>query len=478
MKKRILKLLLLVVSLIPINIFAADSKTYIHWDLDMSIFAHQIKNGKDNMTNLAMMDAGGEIAYCIEPGIVGDNDAYYNTYDRVDKTPLGDIDVKKITLIGFYGYGFGNHNTKEYYMAAQELIWEERGVEDAYWTKDSKTGPKIDIEKEKKEILKLVNEHNVVPKFIKEDSYIVGEKVILEDTRGVLKYYELDKNYDNIKKDGNKLIFDIKEGKTKFDLVKTSNKKNKYYYNSGFQTIASFGMPYEVRSYYSITGIYGSITINKLDFNNKNNTSYNEFVTLENAKYGLYDEKNKLVKEGFTNEEGILVFNGIEYGNYTIRELESSKGYKLDTNIYNVNIIKENSSVSINSYEKVITGNITLKKYLNDTLNNKLTEEEGIIFDVYLNDELYASYTTNKDGIVSFSLPFGKYVIKQRNCPSYAYKIDDFEVNIDKEGINETFMLLNKKKIEKLPDTGKNNISFIGILISLLLGYIYAKKIN
>ena len=166
MKKRILKLLLLVVSLIPINIFAADSKTYIHWDLDMSIFAHQIKNGKDNMTNLAMMDAGGEIAYCIEPGIVGDNDAYYNTYDRVDKTPLGDIDIKKITLIGFYGYGFENHNTKEYYMAAQELIWEERGVEDAYWTKDSKTGPKIDIEKEKKEILKLVNEHNVVPKFI------------------------------------------------------------------------------------------------------------------------------------------------------------------------------------------------------------------------------------------------------------------------------------------------------------------------
>ena len=103
---------------------------------------------------------------------------------------------------------------------------------------------------------------------------------------------------------------------------------------------------------------------------------------------------------------------------------------------------------------------------------------QGIIFDVYLNDELYASYTTNKDGIVSFSLPFGKYVIKQRNCPSYAYKIDDFEVNIDKEGINESFMLLNKKKIEKLPDTGKNNISFIGILISLLIGYIYAKKIN
>ncbi len=477
MKKRILKLLLLVVSLIPINIFA-DSKTYIHWDLDMSIFAHQIRNGKDNMTNLAMMDAGGEIAYCIEPGIVGDNDAYYNTYDRVDKTPLGDIDVKKITLIGFYGYGFGNHNTKEYYMASQELIWEERGVEDAYWTKDSKTGPKIDIEKEKNEILKLVENHMVTPKFNKEDNYIVGEKIVLEDTRGVLKYYELDKEYGNIKKDGNKLIIDIKEGKNKFELVKTSVKKNKYYYNSGFQTIASFGMPYEVRGYYNINGIYGSITINKLDYDNQNNTSYNEFVTLENAKYGLFDSSNNLIKEAYTDKEGVIVFNGIKYGNYIVKELESSLGYKLDTNIYNVNITKENSSVVINSYEKVITGNITLKKYLNDTLNNKLTPEEGIIFDVYLDNELYASYKTDKEGIANFSLPYGKYIIKQRNCPEYAIKIDDFEVTVDKEGINETFMLLNKKKIEKLPQTGKNNIGFIGLILSILLGYIYVKKYN
>lgn len=477
MKKKLLKLLLLVVCLIPINIFA-DSKTYIHWDLDMSIFAHQIRDGKDNMTNLAIMDAGGEIAYCIEPGIVGDNDAYYNTYDRVDKTPLGDIDVKRITLIGFYGYRFNNHNTKEYYMAAQELIWEERGVEDVYWTKDSKTGPKIDIEKEKNEILKLVDEHTLTPKFKHEDSYIVGEKVILEDTRGVLKYYELDKNYDYIKKDGNKLIFDIKEGKNKYELVKTSKKINKYYYNSGFQTIASFGMPYEVRSYYAITGIYGNITINKLDYDSKTNISYNTSSTLENAKYGLFDTSNNLLEEGLTNKEGKLVFTGIKYGDYIIKELESSIGYKLDNNEYKVSITKEDSSIVINSYEKVITGNITLKKYLNDTLYNKLTPEDGIIFDIFYNDELYASYETNKEGIASFSLPYGKYIIKQRNCPLYALKVDDFEVIIDKEGINETFMLLNKKKIEKLPNTGKSNISFIGLLLSVFLGYIYAKKYN
>ena len=478
MKKRLIKLLLLVVSLIPINIFAEESKTYIHWDLDMSIFAHQIKNGKDNMTNLAMMDAGGEIAYCIEPGIVGDNDAYYNTYDRVEKTPLGDIDIKKMTLIGYYGYGFDNHNTKEYYMATQELIWEERGVEDAYWTKDSKTGPKIDIEKEKNEILNLVNNHTLTPKFKQEQSYIVGEKVILEDTRNVLKYYELDKNYDNIKKDGNKLIIDVTSGKTKFDLVKSSKKRNKYYYNNGFQTIASFGLPYPVRSYYAVTGIYGSITINKLDYDSKTNASYNLSSSLENAKYGLFDMNNNLVKEGYTNKEGNLVFNGIEYGDYIVKELESSLGYKLDLNEYKVSITKEKSDIVVNSYEKVITGNIILKKYLNDTLNNTLTKEEGIIFDIYYNNELYASYTTNKEGIASFSLPFGKYVIKQRNCPSYALKIEDFEVVIDKEGINETFMLLNKKKIQELPNTGKNNISIIGFFLTIILGYIYAKKYN
>ena len=215
-----------------------------------------------------------------------------------------------------------------------------------------------------------------------------------------------------------------------------------------------------------------------IDYNNKTNTSYNDFVTLENAKYGLYDINNNLIKEGVTNKEGKLIFHEVTYGDYIVKEIKASAGYKLDNTEYKVSITNDNSSAVINSYEKVIMGNITLKKYLNDTLNNKLTPEEGIIFDVYLNDELYASYTTDKYGITSFSLPYGKYVIKQRNCPIYAIKIDDFEVVIDKEGINETFMLLNKKKIEKLPETGKDSIGFITLMLSLLLGYIYAKKHN
>ena len=66
---------------------------------------------------------------------------------------------------------------------------------------------------------------------------------------------------------------------------------------------------------------------------------------LEGATYGVYKD-NKLITKLITNNKGISSIS-LEYGDYIIKELESPKGYKLDTKEYIVNI---NSNKSINLY--------------------------------------------------------------------------------------------------------------------------------
>ena len=117
MKKKITLLLLAVIMLLPfIKVKALANDSYVDWNLDRSIFAHQYRNGSDHITNLAMMTVNGVYGYCIEPGILAHKASYYSSTTNINDTPLSGIDTKRLSLIGYYGYGYEGHNTKEYYM--------------------------------------------------------------------------------------------------------------------------------------------------------------------------------------------------------------------------------------------------------------------------------------------------------------------------------------------------------------------------
>lgn len=120
MKKKMMTLLIAVLCFIP-SVRALD-KAYVDWELDKGVFAHQVRGGADHVTNLALMSADGVPAYCIEPGVLADKASMYDTVFDIGQTQLGNIDVKRLSLIGYYGYGYPGHDKKEYYMAAQELI--------------------------------------------------------------------------------------------------------------------------------------------------------------------------------------------------------------------------------------------------------------------------------------------------------------------------------------------------------------------
>ena len=195
MKKKIFLIVALIVALIPLNSFkAGELDSYIDWNLDRTIFAHQYRNDSDHITNLAMITANGKIAYCVEPGITASKGSYYSSTYDINDTKIAGSNIKKLSLIGYYGYGYGNHNTKEYYMAAQELIWREQGVQNVWWTDAKYGGNIINIDAYKNEILSLVNKYEVAPEFNFKKTYVIGDQVIIDDSNKILNEYEVDDN--------------------------------------------------------------------------------------------------------------------------------------------------------------------------------------------------------------------------------------------------------------------------------------------
>lgn len=157
MKKKLLIFTLLFLLSPFLKVHSASMDSYIDWNLDRGVFAHQYRDGQDHITNLAMITANGKVAYCIEPGVVADKGSMYNSTYDINETNLKGVDVKKLSLIGYYGYGYKGHDSKEYYMAAQELIWRLMGVDDVWWTDQKEGGNIINVDSYKNEILRLVN---------------------------------------------------------------------------------------------------------------------------------------------------------------------------------------------------------------------------------------------------------------------------------------------------------------------------------
>lgn len=475
--------------LLPLNVSALDSDTYVDWELDRTIFVHQLRNGEDHVTNLAIIKANGVVSYCIEPGVLADKASMYNSTSDITKTQLGNVDTRYMSLVGYYGYGYEGHNQREYYMASQELIWERMGVDDV-WFSDAKTGGNIiDVSYEKEQILSKVNAYEITPKFNFKNWYIVGDEVLIEDINNVLNEFEILGNVNNVTISGNSLKIKVKEGNNSFTLSrKSNNNKIKFYYKNGYQTIGSFEGTYDLKKEYQVTGVYGKIIVNKYDFDNKSKVPSSKLATLEGAIYTLYDENEKEIESKATNKDGVIVFDKLPKGSYTVKETKPSPGYTLDRTVFRTYLAAIQLSVNLKSYDKVITNKIIINKVLDDNENKLCIPEEGVKFAVYEEDgTLFNEYITNEEGVIEIFLPYGNYVVKQITSPPGVDKVEDFLVRVNDDGIENTLTLVNKK-IEKpkkpeepesyLPNTGKHsNILFLIFINAFsLVGYLHEKK--
>ena len=200
---------------------------------------------------------------------------------------------------------------------------------------------------------------------------------------------------------------------------------------------------------------------------------------LPNTKIEIYNDKDELVFEKATNENGQIIIENIEYGKYYIIEKEAPVGYILnDEKMYFE--IKENGEVVKSEMTNTkIKG--TLKFIKLDSFDNKVIPNTKV--EIY-NDKNELLYTqlTNEDGqIIIENLEYGKYYIKEiKSADGYqlSSEIINFEIT-ENEKIIEVIMTNNL--IVEVPNTETKEslivpITSITLMILGLGVVIYANK--
>lgn len=168
------------------------------------------------------------------------------------------------------------------------------------------------------------------------------------------------------------------------------------------------------------TGETGDITLNKVD---KDNPS----TLLEGATFELYDN-GKLVDTQTTDDQGVLVFSDLIYGDYTLKEVAAPEGYSLPTvsteNI-KVTVDQDNKAVQVTNEKKATkeTGSMHLVKTDNETGATLAGAEFSLYNDT--NQELQSGLTTDENGELTITdLDLGTYTLKETKAPT-GYKLSD-----------------------------------------------------
>lgn len=195
---------------------------------------------------------------------------------------------------------------------------------------------------------------------------------------------------------------------------------------------------------------------------------YETDENLEGIKFGLYAREDiilnniirfkagDLVAEGYTDEDGNLIFDNLYLGKYFVKELETKDKYVLDTKEYDFEL------EYVDSKTPIIETSFTLKNYLikSDLEFTKTSISDGkplpeTLVEIYNeNDELIFSGRTNEEGkIILKDIPVGKFYILEKEAPE-SYVVNDepmwFEVkdngeiikaNMEDEKIKSTVII-------------------------------------
>ena len=183
----------------------------------------------------------------------------------------------------------------------------------------------------------------------------------------------------------------------------------------------------------NITNAYiiGSIVLNKWDDSGR---------PLEGATFTLYDDTDSVVATTVSDQNGFVVFSGIRYGDYTIRETQAPAGYIASTDVYTASIRNNGESVVAtpsDSSNKQIVGAIAFTKM--DESSQPLEDAEFTLYaasDIGFTQPL-ATAVSDASGNVHFdTVIYGDYLIAETTAPTgYVLSSDTLTASITTDGI-------------------------------------------
>ena len=380
----------------------------------------------------------GKVVYCVEPGVEVTTYSYYKVDWSNAHLPYNVDLFKKVQLIGYYGYEYPGHKTERYRVATQVLIWETLSTDDIRLTTERYgEGSEVSVDYEKGEIMKLVNAHTTRPSFNgnTKNAYL-NQEFTVRDSNGVLSQFEIvDKGGNEARIEGNTLYITPKTlNSSTIKLARKSYDKNTtmlYRGSDGSQVLGALRAMDPVTAVINLSTVGGKVTIRKVD---KKTVSVQGDGLLSNAIYGIYDENDVLLERITTDENGEATSNYLpKMGNLKLKELSPSRGYQLDKTVYNFEITPEQLHPTVRVYEDVVERKLSIFKVLGSDKTGIMTGEPNVNFEIYLKskNKLVTTIKTDDKGYAETTLPYGTYIIKQKNATPDYEKAEDFEVRID-----------------------------------------------
>lgn len=359
--KKIIKYLLLGIGLFLISDKLVHASNTFLLEKDPNGLTYKIIKGNRVFRlyfNLVKDRESGELVYCLEPGVALSEEWYqeWNEWDYA-KLNLSEKQKKFITKVAYFGYNYQNHENLSYYYAAQLLIWESIIPEDweIYYT-EKLGGLKVNwFQKEREEILSLIEKDNKLPTFAYQEFTInQKESLNLEDKNQVLEQYNLKENLniESIKK-GNKLYIKAKNHKeNKLEFIKEySGNSIKFYSREDGQNVMRRGKLEDQTFFVTLKTYQPQIIIHKTD-EIGNPLSEVEFqlyageVIQDKEGNKIFDKDERITKKK-TDGKGILIFENLYDGNYCILETKTKEGYILSKKPICIEISQENSKKNI-----------------------------------------------------------------------------------------------------------------------------------
>lgn len=366
-----------------------------------------------------------------------------DTYNKVS-----DAVLENLKLISYYGYNYTNHNDSKWYIITQLMIWNEIDNEYTYYFENDKYSSDME------ELNKLVSEHYLLPSFANQkilvDSTFFTDTV---DNNKVLSNYEIiDKN--NLSIAINKNVLNLYTKLTTDSYAKFAKRANKYknqpefYINDNGTDILLPGNFNDI--YFSVAYhvMKGNIKISLIDKSTN--------VGLGNVSFSLLDGKKNFIKEVKTNNNGEIIFSDLTYGNYYIRQDNTTKGYLYSVEPRSLSMHSELNEIVI--YNELAKGRVKI-------YTNGIKEVE---FCIYNNsDKCINSFVTDGRDYYEFELPYGIYYISSKDNNIYETNYYEFEI----DNIDKIFDMKSDKlsEIITVPDTHINKVNYISYLYAFLI---------
>ena len=451
MKKLLNLLMILIVGVstflnIP-SVNAASDHLYVDYS-DGFTFAEEW-NGRWISTpqNLIRRASDNSLVYCIQAHVVlADGASVVSSTDmnqlasRINRSPEA---IDKVKLIAYYGYGYGNHTSIEWYMATQVAIWSVTDPE-VYPTVARGDLTRTDrFDAKVNEIMNLVNNHTTHPSFDRQTVTMnVGDTITLKDTNGVLNNYYNSVQNENFSAtiSGNDLILTAKKAyKGTINLDTKENTNPPTFWDGANQICWSGSDPA-----YTKASIKLETKVKTLFYKKYGKQKDGVYRPEKDAEFQIIDkDTNEVVETVTTNEEG-KAETKLKVGNYILKQTKGKKGYEFIKD-YEFTVEEGSTGEMFFLNNEVIYYEVNLIKVDSED-NSKL---EGATYSLYNDkDELIGEYTTNSEGVALIKdLTIGKYYLVEKSAPvGHVLNTEKHEFTID-GNIKITEIVLEDAKI-------------------------------